>query len=172
MFLALIVQLLQEIQVDFAGDEDVEDDTKSDEPPEVTEPYHPQNIEQSPENELHPAVRSDIPPVHQAKLLYRIDDGLKCLRVIHSEVCKHVAVETDVLLCKPAHKLGVCHAVLTCSSIDTLNPQGAEVALLGPTVAVCVGETFLVSVLCYGPDVLSGKEVTAGSLENLLAACP
>ena len=45
-------------------------------------------------------------------------------------------------------------------------------ALLGLAVTVSIGQTFLVGVLGYGPNVLPGEEVTAGSLENLLAASP
>ena len=62
--------------------------------------------------------------------------------------------------------------MLAGGGIDTLDPQGAEFAFLGLSVAVCIGETFLVSVLCNCPDILAGEEITAGSGENLLAACP
>ena len=62
--------------------------------------------------------------------------------------------------------------VLTGGGVDPLDPEGAEVALLGLAVTVGVSQTFLVSVLSYGPDIPSGEEITAGSLENLLAASP
>ena len=60
--------------------------------------------------------------------------------------------------------------MLACSSIDTGDPKGAEVALFGLAVAVCIGETFLIGVLCYRPDILPGKEVTAGLFQDFFAA--
>ncbi len=106
------------------------------------------------------------------ELLDGIDDSLKSLRVVHGEVSKNLAVETDILLRELAHELGIGNTVLTSGGVDSLDPEGAEVALLGLAVTVGVSQTFLVSVLCYGPDILSGEEITAGSLENLLAASP
>ena len=105
-------------------------------------------------------------------LFYRIDDCFERLWVVHSEVGENLAVETDVLLRELAHKLRVRDAVLTGSGVDSLDPEGTEVTLLGLAVTVSVGETFLVSVLRYSPDILSGEEITAGSLKNLLAASP
>ena len=106
------------------------------------------------------------------ELLDGIDDSLKSLRVVHGEVSKNLAVETDILLRELAHELGVGDTVLTGGGVDPLDPEGAEVALLGLAVTVGVGQTFLVGVLSYGPDILSGEEITAGSLKNLLAASP
>ena len=101
-----------------------------------------------------------------------IDDGLKRLGIIHGEVSENFAVETDVLLRELAHELGISDPILTRGGIDPLDPKGAEIALLGLAVTIGVSQTFLVSVLSYGPDILSGEEISAGSLENLLAASP
>lgn len=70
-----------------------------------------------------------------------------------------------------AHKLGVGHTLETGSGVDTLYPEGAEVALLGFAVAVCVLQTFLPSVLGYGPDVAACSEVAAGELQDSFALC-
>ena len=101
-----------------------------------------------------------------------IDDSLKRLGVVHGEVSKNLAVETDVLLRELAHELGISDTVLTGGGVDSLDPKGTEITLLGLAVTVGVSQTFLVSVLSYGPDIPSGEEITAGSLENLLAASP
>ena len=114
---------------------------------------------------------AELLPAH-IKLFYRIDDSLECLRVIHGKVCQHFAVETDVLLGEFTHKLRIREAVLTCGSVDSLDPESAEIALLGPAVTVCVGETLLVGVLRNRPNIPSRQEVTTGSLEDLLAARP
>ena len=101
-----------------------------------------------------------------------IDDSLKRLGIVHGEVSENLAVETDVLLGELAHELGIGDPILTRGGVDPLDPKGAEVTLLGLAVAVGVSQTFLISVLSYGPDILSGEEISAGSLENLLAASP
>ena len=107
-----------------------------------------------------------------SELFDGIDDGLKRLGIVHGEVSKNLTVETDILLGEFAHELGIGDPVLTRGGVDPLDPKGAEVALLGLAVAIGVSQTFLISVLRYGPDVLSGEEISAGSLENLLAASP
>ena len=91
-----------------------------------------------------------------------LDNSLESLRIVHGEVSENLAVQADVLLSQLTHELGVVHTVLTGSSVDTGNPQGTESAFLSFAIAVCVGETFFVGVLGYGPDVLPCKEVTAG----------
>ena len=113
-------------------------------------------------------------PAHSllSLLSYGLDDSFERLGVVHGEVGKHLAVETDVFLRELAHELGIGDAVLTASGVDTLDPKSAEVALLGLTVTVCVGETFLVGVLRNRPNILSRQEVATGSLEDLLAARP
>ena len=45
---------------------------------------------------------------------------------VHGEVCENLAVQTDVLLAYLAHELGVSHAILACSGIDTLDPERTE----------------------------------------------
>ena len=106
------------------------------------------------------------------ELFYGIYDRLERLRIIHSEVGKHFTVQTDVLLGKSAHKLRIRDAVLTRGGVYSLDPESAEIALLGSAVTVCVGETFLIGVLRNRPYISSGQEIAAGSLENLLAASP
>ena len=137
MFFSFLIFFLPERPLHFLCDVDVEDNNKSEEPPKTSEPDNPQRIEQSPKAEPRPSVMVKFLPAH-SKLFYRIDDSLKCLRVVHSKVCKHFTVKTDVLLCEFTHKLRISDAVLTCSSIDSLNPESAEIALLVPTVTVCV----------------------------------
>ena len=114
---------------------------------------------------------AELLPAH-INLFYGIDDSLECLRIIHGKVCQHFTVQSDVLLGKFTHKLRIRETVLTCGGVDSLDPKGAEVALLGPAVTVCVGETFLIGVLRNRPNVLSRQEVATGSLEDLLAARP
>ena len=108
---------------------------------------------------------------HSVLLGNRLQNSLESLRIIHSKVCQDFAVETNVLLGQLTHKLRISHTVLACGGVNSLYPKSAEVALLCFTITVCIGETFLIGVLCNRPNILPGKEVTASLLENLLAAC-
>ena len=96
-------------------------------------------------------------PAHDIFLLLgdRLEDSFERLGVVHREVGEDFAVQADVLLRKLTHELGVGDAVLTAGGVDPLDPEGAEIALLGPAVAIGIGESFLVGVLRYGPDILS-----------------
>ena len=105
-------------------------------------------------------------------LFYLVDDSFESLRIVHCEVGEDLPVEAYVLLCELAHELGIGHTVLTCGSIDSLNPKSAELAFFGLAVTISIGETLLVGVLRYRPDILSGEEIAAGSFKKLLAACP
>ena len=103
-------------------------------------------------------------------LLYRIDNRLECLRIVHGEVSENLAVQTYVLSVNCTHKLGVSHTVLTCSGIDTSDPESAEIALFVLAVAVCIGQTFLIGVLGNRPDVFPAEEITAGLFQDFFAA--
>jgi len=174
VLLSLLVVLLPEHPLHLAGDVVVEDHDEAESPPPVSEPGHPQQVKQGPERHPDPFVVVYGAQVHFgiAGLFDRIDDSFKRLRVVHGEVGEDLAVQTDVLLCELAHELGVGNTILTGSCVDPLDPKSTEIALLGLAVTVSIGQTLLISVLCYGPDILSGEEISADSLENLLAASP
>ena len=102
-------------------------------------------------------------------LLYFCYDGLESLGIVDSEVSEHLAVDFDAGLVQETHQLAIAETFHAGSGIDTLNPKSAEVALLGTTVAVSIGETLLPSVLGNGPHVLAGTEVTSGQTQNFLS---
>ena len=91
---------------------------------------------------------------HPVLLGNRLQNSFESLRIIHSKVCQDFAVETDILLGQLTHELRISYTVLTCGGIDSLDPKSAEVALLCFTITVCIGETFLIGVLCNRPNVL------------------
>ena len=99
-----------------------------------------------------------------------VNDSLESLRVIHAEVSEDLAVDVDAVGMEQAHELRVAETLKTGSSIDTLNPKCAEVALLGATIAKCISQTFLPGILSNGPHILAGTNVTSGEVENLLAS--
>ena len=102
-------------------------------------------------------------------LLYFVNNSLESFLIVNSEVSEHLTVNLDTGLVQTTHELRVAHAFEASSSIDTLNPKRAEIALLVATIAESVGETLLPSILGYGPHILAGTIVTAGQLKNTLA---
>ena len=94
-------------------------------------------------------------------LLHFGNDSLESLRVVQSEVGEHLAVDLDTSLSQLTHEYRIAHTLLTSGSVDTLNPQGTEVALLVLTIAISVGKTLLPSVLGYCPNILAGTKVTS-----------
>ncbi len=104
-------------------------------------------------------------------LLHLAYDSLESLGVVHCEVGEHLAVDLDASLVKVTHQLRVAHAFETSGSVDTLNPQCTEGALLVTTVAVCIGQTFLPSVFGNGPHILAGSEIATRKLKNSLSFC-
>ena len=91
--------------------------------------------------------------------------------MVDSEVGENLAVDLDVLLVDEADELAVGHAFHTRGGVDALNPQSAESLLFLLAIPVCVGLTFLPSVLGYGPDVLTTTEVTLSEFEDSFAPC-
>ena len=104
-------------------------------------------------------------------LLNLLYDGLESLGVVHSEVGENLTVDLDTCLSEVTHEYRVAETLLTSGSVDTLNPQRTEVALLVTTITIGVGQTLLPCVLCYCPNILAGSEVAAGKLQNSLTLC-
>ena len=130
----------------------VENNNKTEEPPKISKPNNPQQIEEGPKAHPEPVAANYFLQIHN-QLFHRIDYSLESLRIIHSEVGENLAVQTYILFCELAHKLGIRHSVLAGSCVYPLNPQCAEFAFFNLTVAVSVCETFLVGVLRYRPDI-------------------
>lgn len=105
-------------------------------------------------------------------VLHLVDDGLEGSGIVEGEVSEHLAVDLDAGLVDEAHELAVAEILEAGCSVDTLDPEGAEIALLVLAVAVCVGETLLPCVLGYGPDVAAAAEIATGEFEDFLAASP
>ena len=118
---------------------------------------------------FHKGGRCEILDLLGILLLYLGYDGLESLGVVDSEVSENLAVDLDACLVQQTHQLAVAEAFQTCGSIDTLNPQRAESALLVATIAESIGKTFLPSVLGNGPNILAGAKVTSGQTQYLLS---
>ena len=91
--------------------------------------------------------------------------------MVHSQIGQYLTVNFDTSLVKQTHQLGIRESLQTGSSVDTLNPQCAEVSLFGLTVTECIGQTLLPSILGNGPNILSCTKVTSGQLQNFLSSC-
>jgi hypothetical protein len=90
--------------------------------------------------------------------------------MVNCEVGEDFAVDFDTGFVEGTHELRVRHTLKTSGSVDTLNPESAEVAFFSFTVAERVGQTFFPSVLCYCPNVFASTEVTSGELEDFFAS--
>lgn len=110
---------------------------------------------------------NDVP----CSLLHLCYDGLECLGVIDSKVSKNLAVDLDATLVQQTHQLRVAQTLEAGSSVDTLDPESAEVALLVTAVTVSVCETLLPSVLRNCPNILSCTIVTLGQLKDSCSLC-
>ena len=95
-------------------------------------------------------------------LFHLVADSLESLGIIHCEIGEHLAVDLDACLMNKTHQLAVGEVFHTGCSIDSLNPESAEVALFLLAVAVGIGKTFFPCVLRNGPYIATATEITAG----------
>jgi hypothetical protein len=72
----------------------------------------------------------------------------------------------------PVHEHAVAGTVQAACSVDTLDPQAAELALLQLAAIVGVLKAFLHRVLGYGVHVLPATEVAFRHIEDLLPLGP
>lgn len=100
-----------------------------------------------------------------------VNNSLESLGVVNSEVGENLTVDLDALLVDETDELAVGETLETGSRIDTLNPEGAESALLVLAIPVGVGLTLLPGVLGYSPDVLTTAEVALSEFEDSFAPC-
>ena len=95
-------------------------------------------------------------------------DGFERLRLIHSEVSEHLAVDFDTCFLQRAHQLAVAQSFETSGSVDTLNPQCAEITLFVLAIAISILETFLPSVLGNCPYVGTATKIASCEAHDLL----
>ena len=103
------------------------------------------------------------------ELLHLFDDSLESFRVVQGQVGQDFTVDFDTGFVQLVNEHAVGHVVFTDGCVDTDDPQGSEVTLLVPSVAIGIGLSLLVGVFRHSPDILSGSELTFGLLEDFLA---
>src|SRR5207253_1170429 len=91
---------------------------------------------------------------------------------MNSHVRQHLAVQLNRSPLQAVHEHAVGHAMLTRSSIDTCNPEGAEHALLVAAIAVCVLASTHDRLLGDTVDVIAAAAETLGSDDDFLMAGP
>ena len=107
----------------------------------------------------------------ESGVFHLIDYSLESGGVVEGEVGENFAVDLDAGLVDKPHELGVREILETGGSVDTLDPESAEIALLVLAVAVSVGETFFPGVLGNGPHIAAATKITAGEVEDFLTTC-
>ena len=99
---------------------------------------------------------------HRSGVLHLLYDGLESGGIVEGEVGEHLAVDLYACFVNETHELRVAEILHAGGSVDTLDPEGTEVALLVLAVTVSVGKTFFPSVFGNGPYVSTCTVVTAG----------
>ena len=103
-------------------------------------------------------------------ILYLVANCLECLWVIHTEVSEDLTVDIDAVSVEETHELRVAETLEASSSVDTLNPESAEIALVVTTITECICKTLFPSVLSYSPYILACADVTSCKMEDFLAS--
>ena len=99
---------------------------------------------------------------HRSGVLHLLYDGLESGGIVEGEVGENLAVDLYACFVNETHELRVAEILHAGGSVDTLDPEGTEVAFLVLAVAIGICKTFFPSVLGYGPHVAAAAEVTAG----------
>ena len=87
---------------------------------------------------------------------------------MHGEIGEDLAVNFDPGLVQAIDKSAIGQAEFTGRCVDALNPQGAEIALLGAAVAVGILLGLLDGLNGDAEDVLAAREITLRLLDDLL----
>ena len=96
-------------------------------------------------------------------------DSLESLGIVHGELGEDLAVDLDSGCVNQTHQLRVGKILHAGCCVDSLDPEGAEVAFFLLAVAVSVGETFLPRVFSYRPHVAAAAVVTTGEFKYFLS---
>src|SRR6185436_5556124 len=70
-------------------------------------------------------------------------DRLKRRSIARREIGEHFAVEFDARALQAVYKLRIGQAAFACAGIDALDPESAEIALLGSPVAIGIAQPLL-----------------------------
>src|SRR6185369_9371583 len=87
------------------------------------------------------------------------------------QIGKDLAVDLDPGALHAGDKLGIGQAVLAGTGIDALDPQTAEIALLGATIAIRVLKALFDLLQSDAVVVIGAAPVALGELEDLLVPC-
>lgn len=98
--------------------------------------------------------------------------GRECLRVVHGQVGKYLAVEVNAVGSEQVHELGVGYAVEAGAGVDAGDPKAAESAFFAAAVAVGIAHCFVHSVFGYGVNFTACTEIAFGGFEDFFAPVP
>lgn len=103
-------------------------------------------------------------------LLHFVHNGFEAFRIAEGDLGEGFTVQGDLGDLQFVHEDAVGHAVFADGGVDTLDPEGAEVALLDLAADVGVVVSFFNGVHRNGEHVLPATEIAFGLLEDLFAA--
>src|SRR5690606_404867 len=99
-----------------------------------------------------------------------LDQSLEALRLAHCDVGQNLAVQFDAGLVQTVDELAIGEAQFAAASVDALDPQGAEVALLGLAVAVGVLTGLFDGLTCNADGALAAAVIAFCLFKNALVA--
>src|SRR5215468_11014058 len=97
-----------------------------------------------------------------------LDDALEGRRLARSEISQHLAVDGDPGALDAVHELGIGETRLARARVDPLDPERAEVPLLGAAITIGVAQPLLDLLQSYAEGVLGPAAIALGKLQDLL----
>src|SRR5690242_17648519 len=95
-------------------------------------------------------------------------DRLEGIGFVHGEISKHLAVDVEPGALHAVHELRISEALLAHPGIDALDPQRAEIALLGAPVAIGIAQPLLDLLDGDAEAALGPTAIALGELQDLL----
>jgi hypothetical protein len=105
-------------------------------------------------------------------LFYGGNQFLKAFRLIHGQVSKHFAVETDAFLAEHVYECAIGQTFRSYSCIDTGDPQRAVLSFLQFAAYITILKTLLQYVLGDGINIFTFAVESFCLLEDAFSACP
>lgn len=106
--------------------------------------------------------RGFIPSDRDSGVFNLVYNSLESSGIVKGKVSENLTVDFNTSFVDETHELGIAEVLKTSGSIDTLNPERAEIALFVLAVTISVSKTFFPGVFSNCPHISAAAEVTTG----------
>ncbi len=93
-------------------------------------------------------------------------------RLVERQVGQNLPVEPDAQLFQPGNETAVADSLRPASRIDSLDPEAAELTLVGFSVAIGVGESLFNGMASRAVEARASAPVSFGQIKYLFSAGP